>query len=93
MSFVLIRSSAFVRNARKIIKKQPELANNIQEIIKLLCENPFAPKLKSHKLKGELQNSYACSAGYDLRIIFQFVEYEEKQAIFLETIGSHDEVY
>ena len=93
MSFVLLRSSAFVRNARKIIKKQPQLGNNIQETIKLLCDNPFAPSLKSHKLKGELQDSYACSAGYDLRIIFRFVEYEGKQAIFLETIGSHDEVY
>ena len=37
--------------------------------------------------------SWSCSVGYDLRIIFKFVEYEESQAILLETIGTHDGVY
>jgi mRNA-degrading endonuclease YafQ of YafQ-DinJ toxin-antitoxin module len=37
--------------------------------------------------------SWSCSSGYDLRIIFKFVEHEESQAILLETIGTHDEVY
>jgi len=37
--------------------------------------------------------SWSCSGGYDLRIIFKFVEHEESQAILLETIGTHDEVY
>lgn len=31
MSFVLPRSSSFIRNARKIGKKQPELAKNMKE--------------------------------------------------------------
>lgn len=30
---------------------------------------------------------------YDLRIIFKFVEYEQSQAILLESIETHDEVY
>jgi mRNA interferase YafQ len=93
MKFILLRSSVFVRNARKIIKKQPQLAKNIQNTLEILCNNPFQTKLRTHKLKGELKDSYACSAGYDLRIIFKFVEYEQKQAILLESIGSHDEVY
>jgi mRNA interferase YafQ len=63
----------------------------------LLCTDPFHPRLKTHKLKGELQDSWACSAGYDLRIIFKFVEYEVEpeagQAILLESMGTHDEVY
>ena len=93
MNFVLLRSTAFIRTARKIVKKQPELAKNIQETLQLLCEDPFHPKLRTHKLKGDLKNSYSCTAAYDLRIIFKFVQYKEKQAILLETIGSHDEVY
>jgi mRNA interferase YafQ len=44
-------------------------------------------------LKGELLGSSACSAGYDIRIVFQFVEHEGREAILLETLGSHDEVY
>jgi mRNA interferase YafQ len=93
MSFVLLRSSAFMRNARKIIKKQPDLAANIQEVLELLAVDAFQPSLRTHKLKGELKDSYACSAGYDLRIIFKFVEHEEVPAILLESIGTHDEVY
>ena len=77
MKFVLLRSSTFVRNARKIIKRQPQLAQNIQNALELLCSDPFQARLKTHKLKGELKDSYACSAGYDLRIIFKFVEYEQ----------------
>lgn len=86
MMFVLLRSSAFVRNARKIVKRQPQLAQNIQETLELLCLDPFQARLKTHKLKGELKDPYACSAGYDLRIIFKFVEYEQTQAILLESI-------
>ncbi len=93
MIFVLLRSSAFVRSAKKIIKKQPELAANIQETLELLSSDPFEPSLRTHKLKGDLKDSYACSAGYNLRIIFKFVEYEEDRAILLESIGTHDEVY
>ncbi|MFN6297202.1 MAG: plasmid stabilization protein, partial [Microcystis sp.] len=35
----------------------------------------------------------ACNAGYDLRIIFKFVDHENQQAILLESLGTHDEVY
>ncbi|NES00909.1 MAG: type II toxin-antitoxin system mRNA interferase toxin, RelE/StbE family [Symploca sp. SIO1B1] len=93
MKFVLLPSSAFVREARKIVKKHPQTAQNIQNTVELLSTEPFHPRLRTHKLKGELQNSWACSVGYDLRIIFKFVEYEQAQAILLESIGTHDEVY
>ena len=93
MTVVLLRSSAFVREARKILKKQPQTGQNIQDTLELLATAPFHPQLRTHKLKGELQDSWACSAGYDLRTIFQFVEHEKTQAILLESIGTHDEVY
>jgi len=46
----------------------------------------------THKLKGKLKNSWACSAGYDLRIVFQFVRHQQNEAILLEAAGTHDEV-
>ncbi len=49
--------------------------------------------LYEHKLKGDLAENWACSVGYDLRIIFKFVEHEGAEAILLQTIGTHDEVY
>jgi mRNA interferase YafQ len=91
--FVLLRSNAFVRSARKVVKKQPQIAQNLQNTLELLCIDPFNPQLRTHKLKGELKDSWACSAGYDLRIVFKFVEFEGTQAILLESIGTHDEVY
>ena len=36
VSFVLLRSNVFIRNARKIVKKQPALAQNIQDTLELL---------------------------------------------------------
>ncbi len=93
MTFVLLRSSAFVREAKKRVRKQPQIAQDIQNTLELLGSDPFHPRLRTHKLKGDLQDSWACSAGYDLRIIFKFVEHEEASAILLESIGTHDEVY
>jgi addiction module RelE/StbE family toxin len=93
VKFVLLRSNTFVRAARKTLKKRPEIAPNIQNTLELLSVKPFHPRLRTHKLKGEFQDSWACRGGYDLRIIFQFVEHEGSQAILLESIGTHDEVY
>lgn len=93
MKFVLLRSNTFVRSAKRFLKKHPEISPNLQNALELLSIEPFHPRLKTHKLKGEFQDSWACSGGYDLRIIFKFVEHEETQAILLEAIGTHDEVY
>ena len=45
--------------------------------MRLLPVDPFAPQLETHKLKGKLSGSWACSAGYDLRILFDFVKAEK----------------
>jgi mRNA interferase YafQ len=34
-----------------------------------------------------------CSIGYDLRIVFEFVQHEGAEAVLLLTVGTHDEVY
>ncbi|MCZ8047772.1 MAG: hypothetical protein O9290_14285 [Microcystis sp. LE19-41.2A] len=45
----------------------------MRETLDLLSVDPFQPRLRTHQLKGELKDSYACSVGYDLRIVFKFV--------------------
>lgn len=89
----LFPTGPFNRAARRTIKKNPHYAENIEKTLKLLSEDVFNPKLKTHKLKGKLEGSWACSAGYDLRITFKFVQYEESEAILLGPVGTHDEVY
>jgi addiction module RelE/StbE family toxin len=91
----LIWSSTFIRAFKKLLKKQPDRREEIETTLRLLLDNPFNPKLETHKLKGKLSGAWACSAGYDLRIIFDFVREKDKKedSIFLIEIGSHDEVY
>jgi len=133
----LLRSSAFVHAAKKYVKKNPSAPADIQAALKLLSDDALHVQLKAHKLKGTLEGFWACSAGYDLRIVFRFVPWEAgelqspdakgtgpcfrpslcpknaisgrkmdqspdfavlvpwegKEAILLETIGTHEEVY
>jgi mRNA-degrading endonuclease YafQ of YafQ-DinJ toxin-antitoxin module len=89
----LLRSSSFVRAARRIIKKSPGSAQDLRATLDLLFEDAFDPRLRTHKLKGPLASSWACSMGYGMRIVFAFVESEGKEAILLQTIGTHEEVY
>lgn len=93
MKRTLLQSSAFVRAARYIIKKRPHIEEELQTALELLSQDVFHPKLKTHKLKGDLHGSWACSVGYDLRIIFEFVQHEGAECILLQTVGTHDEVY
>jgi addiction module RelE/StbE family toxin len=89
----LLKSKAFIRSAKKYIKKSPNMIEDIKETLELLSEDAFHPSLKTHKLKGILEGSWACSVGYDLRIVFEFVQHQDAEVILLEDIGTHDDVY
>jgi addiction module RelE/StbE family toxin len=89
----LIRTTAFVRALRRILKKRREVEADVRETLEHLEVDAFDPRLKSHKLTGKLDDVWACSAGYDLRILFEFVQHEGAEAILLLTVGTHDEVY
>jgi mRNA-degrading endonuclease YafQ of YafQ-DinJ toxin-antitoxin module len=93
MRRLLLQSTAFVRAARRLVKKHPEAGPILQATLESLAEDAFRPALKTHKLKGELAGSWACSAGYDLRIVFEFVQHEGAEAILLQTVGTHEGVY
>lgn len=91
----LIWSSTFIRAFKRVVKKQPDLRGDIENTLRLLVEDPFAPQLETHKLKGKLAGSWACNVGYDMRIIFDFVKSkrQKEEDIFLIEIGTHEEVY
>ena len=89
----LIRSTAFVRAAKRALKTRPNAAENLRSTLEQLTEDAFHPNLRTPKLRGDLDGFWACSAGYDLRVIFLFVQDEGEETIFLQTVGTHDEVY
>jgi mRNA interferase YafQ len=65
----------------------------IRNTLVILQEDAFDPRLGSHKLKGDLAGLWACSAGYDLRIVFEIVRHRQGEAVLLVSVGTHDEVY
>ncbi len=89
----LIVSSAFQKAAKRLVSRGVLTREAFATALHLLEEDVSHPRLKTHKLRGELDGFLACSLGYDLRIVFRFVEREGQQAVLLETIGTHDEVY
>ena len=93
MKRLLLPSTAFIRSGRRFARKQPQAGAELQSMLVLLTEDAFHPRLKTHKLKGKLTGSWAASAGYDLRVVFQFVHHKGTEAILLEGIGTYDEVY
>jgi addiction module RelE/StbE family toxin len=93
MSHVLLRSKAFVRSAKQFVKGDRKRAEKITETLRLLAKDPWQPSLRTHKLKGKLDGCWACTAGYDLRILFDFVEKADQPTILLLAVGTHKEVY
>lgn len=91
----LVWGKSFARAYKRTLKKRPEDARHIQDALRLLTTDPFAAQLETHKLKGILSGSWACSAKYDLRIVFDFVKEagQVEDAILLIDIGTHEEVY
>jgi mRNA-degrading endonuclease YafQ of YafQ-DinJ toxin-antitoxin module len=89
----LINSAAFIRAAKRITKRNPQAAVSLRETLLLLELDAFDPRLRTHKLKGELTGSWSASGGYDLRVVFEFVLHNGLESILLVSVGTHDEVY
>jgi len=65
----------------------PSRVPKFKKVIDKLADN----SLKTHKLKGNLSNFYACSLTYQYRIVLT-IEIRDEE-IVLVNIGTHDEVY
>ena len=91
----LLFDQSFRRAVKRTCKNQPQLRLKIETILALLEADPFAPSLRTHKLKEDLENLWFCTVEYDCRIIFQFHKLNGKteEAIVLISVGSHNEVY
>ncbi|QFS43660.1 type II toxin-antitoxin system mRNA interferase toxin [Nostoc sphaeroides CCNUC1] len=91
----MVWSPTFVRAFKRLVKKNPELRSQIEQVLEQIAENPFQLSLRSHKLKGDSLGRYSCSIDYRNRILFKIVTNPEsgEEEILLLTLGSHDEVY
>ena len=65
MNHVLISTRRFERDARNLTKRRPQVRDDLEFALGLLAEDAFHPSLKTHKLKGALEGSFACSMTHD----------------------------
>jgi mRNA-degrading endonuclease YafQ of YafQ-DinJ toxin-antitoxin module len=63
-------SSSFKRVFKKNVAGSASLEARFWERLELFKNNPFDPKLRTHKLSGKLKDLWSFSIEYDLRVIF-----------------------
>ena len=90
---VLLRSPAFARDLRAWLKSRPGRDPSLEAALEQLSADASHPSLRTHKLRGSLAGCWACGAGYDVRVVFEFVQHEGAEAILLLALGTHDQVY
>ena len=69
----LVWSAKFTRAVKKLARRKPALVEDLEVALQRLETDPHHPALRTHKLGGDLEGSRACSAGYDFRLVFEFV--------------------
>ena len=91
----LVWDASFRRAFRRSTRRNVSLREQILVVLESLAQDPFTPELRTHKLKGQLADLWACWVEYDCRIVFTFESEPTggEDMIVLVDIGSHDEVY
>jgi mRNA-degrading endonuclease YafQ of YafQ-DinJ toxin-antitoxin module len=91
----LILTPRFKRAYRKFAGRDRALRRRIDDVLGRMQEDVFAASLGTHKLSGVLLGLWACSCGYDCRIVFSLETDVESGADVKQNddIGTHDEVY
>lgn len=80
------------RKAYRNLNTSGEFETKFLAILETFINDPFHPKLKTHKLSGRLKDLWSFSIGYDLRVVFFFTGEKPKRAVLVD-IGRHNEVY
>ena len=91
----LVWDASFRRAFKRITRRTPDLHERIFDVLAILVADPFDPRLKTHRLRGQLQGFWACWVEYDCRVVFALEPdpASGEDVIILVDIGSHDEVY
>lgn len=81
----IIYSSKFAREYKKLPNSIKNIAEEQEAIFR---QDPFDPKLRTHKLKGRLSGFLSFSIDHKYRIIFEFSK--NKNTIYFHSAGDHD---
>ena len=89
MAYSLAYAPGFERRLVRFLKLHPELKARVGKTLSLLKADLDYPSLETHKLKGKLNDKYACSINYEYRLVFKIND----NLIQVLSIGNHDDVY
>jgi mRNA-degrading endonuclease YafQ of YafQ-DinJ toxin-antitoxin module len=67
---LLVLTPKFKRAFHKFVKRNADLQQRIEETLRQMEADVFAPNLGTHKLSGKLEGLQSCSCGYDCRVVF-----------------------
>jgi len=91
----LVLTPKFIRAYRKSVKRDTGRQERIEAALRQMELDIFASGLGTYKLSGSMAGLWACSCGYDCRIVFS-LEIDQatgSEVILLLDIGTHQEVY
>ncbi len=89
--WTLVRTDTFLRELRKYLKRHPDRAAVVRDVLVLLEADPHAPSLRLHPLKGRMKGLHAVRLSYSDRITLVLTI--SAREIVLLNIGTHDDVY
>ena len=89
--WTLIRTDTFLRELRKYLKRHPERAVVVRDVLTMLEEDPRTPSLKLHPLQGRMKGLHAVRLTYSDRITL-ILSIGVREVVLLN-VGTHDEVY
>ncbi len=87
----LIYPESYLRRAKEILSKHPEIQKQYRNTLELLEVNPGHPSLRLHRSHGKLNGLSSISINMSYRIVLEFVIQDDD--IILVDIGNHDQVY
>ena len=86
----IVPTPAFRKAFRRKVRGNKKLEARFRDRVAIFQTNPFDPRLRTHRLAGQLQGLWSFSVYYDMRVVFSFVD--PNSVLFID-IGTHDEVY
>lgn len=90
-AYTLITAEPFLKQAKKFLKKHPDLGDTYKAVLALLRQDPFTPSLRAHQLRGDLEGYWGVRINYDYRLVVTIRITAREIELF--DIGTHDEVY
>ena len=91
MPYKLIFTERYMRIAKRLLQRHPDMARAYARTLALLEANPQHPSLRLHPLGGRLAGMHSVSINLSYRITLHLLITE--QQIIPIKVGDHDAVY